>query len=360
MTFGPVARLAPGPGGGVLADGGGRWLASADSRRPERVTDVDYLVVGAGIAGAATAQHLRRRGAGSVLIVEQEPMPGVHSTGRNAAIVRDVNVQASIEGLMRRGADCLRGGEFATYEPTGLMLLDVGDEPVGARFPPAQGNGTFIPSCGVVDVAGLLDSYLRGIDVQYSTRLAGWERHADRLRVATSRGEVTCRRLVNAAGPWAGELGGLPLQPLNRTIYMTPPMGEINPHWTCVLHARQGLYFRPESGGLILCPCDERPAAPGDYHEDPELLMELAEKLERLQPGLSEVSIRTGWVGQRTFAPDRNFVIGHDPRDTCVFHVAGLGGHGVTASWAVGEMAARLLVDGPGGPEPYSPARLLA
>lgn len=324
------------------------------------VRDVEFLIVGAGIAGAVTAHHLLRRGRRSVLILEQESMPGMHSTGRNAAIVRDVLVQASIESLMTHGADFLRSGEYARYEPTGLMLLDVGDEPIDGRFPPARGAGTWIPTGGVIDVAGLLEAYLRGVEVQFETRLIGWERRADALHVNTSRGEITCRRLVNAAGPWAGKLGGLPLQPLNRTIYMTPSMDNIDPHWACVLHAKQGLYFRPESGGLILCPCDERPAEPGDYHEDPEMLMELAEKLERLQPGLSDVSIRSGWVGQRTFAPDRDFVIGHDPRDSCVFHVAGLGGHGVTASWAVGDLAARMLIDGPeGNPGPYSPARLI-
>jgi D-arginine dehydrogenase len=63
------------------------------------------------------------------------------------------------------------------------------------------------------------------------------------------------------------------------------------------------------------------------------------------QPGLGDLPIMSSWVGQRTFAPDHEFVIGYDPRDDRVFHVAALGGHGVTCSYAVGRLAAELIAD---------------
>ena len=46
------------------------------------------VIVGAGIAGAATAFFLAQRGFGRVVLLEREPVPGVGSTGRNAAILR--------------------------------------------------------------------------------------------------------------------------------------------------------------------------------------------------------------------------------------------------------------------------------
>jgi glycine/D-amino acid oxidase-like deaminating enzyme len=65
------------------------------------------------------------------------------------------------------------------------------------------------------------------------------------------------------------------------------------------------------------------------------------------------------WVGQRTFAPDRRFVVGFDPRDDRVFHVAALGGHGVTVSPAIGALAANLLLHPKHRPtNPFDPARL--
>ena len=44
---------------------------------------VDFLVVGAGIAGLSAAARLARHG--STLVVEAEAAPGVHSSGRSAA-----------------------------------------------------------------------------------------------------------------------------------------------------------------------------------------------------------------------------------------------------------------------------------
>ncbi|RMF77637.1 MAG: FAD-binding oxidoreductase [Planctomycetota bacterium] len=307
---------------------------------------------------------MRRAGRRRVLIVEQEQSPGVHSSGRNAAIVRDVMVEGMIAPLLRAGADVLRSGDLARYDSCGLYLAGAGDEPIERRFPIAAGAGAWEPSCGVIDAAGLLDAYLHGAAVEYNLRIESFERRGDRIRVATNRGEMTCNLLVNAAGPWAGRLGGLPLQPLNRTLFCTPPIERIDPHWPVVWHVEDGLYFRPESGGLLLSVCEEHPAEPGDYTEDPARLEELAAKLERLQPNLADIAVRTQWVGQRTFAPDRNFVIGFDPREPLVFHVAGLGGHGVTSSFAVGHLAADLILAGPEAassrPNPYDPQRLLS
>ena len=44
----------------------------------------DFVIVGAGIAGATLAARLAAHG--SVLVLERETMPGLHSTGRSAAM----------------------------------------------------------------------------------------------------------------------------------------------------------------------------------------------------------------------------------------------------------------------------------
>ncbi|MCH8966292.1 MAG: FAD-binding oxidoreductase [Planctomycetes bacterium] len=203
------------------------------------------------------------------------------------------------------------------------------------------------------------------------TRL-GWQNVDNALRVETSEGTILCKLLVNAAGPWAGTLGGLPLTPMNRHLFVTGPVDWAEPNLPCVWDGNLGLYFRPESGGLLLSCCDETPASPGDYQEDPAVLDQLARKLASSQPGLGDLSIRHKWVGQRVFAPDRRFAIGFDPRCDRVFHVAALGGHGVTASHEVGRLAASLIIDhatdnaktlDPASPfnpaTPFDPARLL-
>ena len=49
-----------------------------------------YVIVGAGFAGAATAYHLARNGARRIVVLEQERMAGVHSSGRNASMIRQI------------------------------------------------------------------------------------------------------------------------------------------------------------------------------------------------------------------------------------------------------------------------------
>jgi D-arginine dehydrogenase len=212
----------------------------------------------------------------------------------------------------------------------------------------------------VIDVAALLDRYLAGRTVRYGCRLLSYAPDGDALRLETTTGELRARVLVNAAGPWAGRVGDLSLAPLNRHVFVTAPMPTVDPAWPFVWDVTHGLYFRPESRGLLLSPCDEIPAEPGAYDEDPAALEDLAERVARLQPRLGDLPIAHRWVGQRTFAPDRAPVIGFDPREPRLFHVAALGGHGVTTSPAVGALAAAMLLDGDRSRADLGPDRLVA
>lgn len=336
------------------------------TRFPERggvlvSTDADILIVGAGLAGAATAYHLVRGVGARVLVVDREAVPGVHSSGRNAAIVRVQGVDSMVLPLLEEGARHLRRGVLAPFQRRGVMLLGMGDADVRDHFPRARGSGLWCADDGTVDVATLLEAFLADVDVRFDTTVNGWERRGEGLHVSTTRGDISCRLLVNAAGPWAGELGDLPLRPMNRHLFVTGPIDWVDPEWPCVWDTVAGLYFRPESGGLLLSCCDEVAAEPGDYREDPRVLDRLAEKIAETQPALGELSIQSAWVGQRVFAPDRRFVIGFDPRDDRVFHVAGLGGYGVTSSYAVGKLAAKLISGGAGqAVAGLAPLRLLA
>ena len=120
-----------------------------------------------------------------------------------------------------------------------------------------------------------------------------------------------------------------------------------------------GLYFRPESGGLLLSPCDETDYAPGDVASDPAAAGHLAEKLARWMPRLAGVAVRRTWAGLRTLAPDSHFVIGEDPVRRGFFWCAGLGGHGVAASAAAGRLAADAVLERP-VPPAHAPARFAA
>ncbi len=49
------------------------------------------------------------------------------------------------------------------------------------------------------------------------------------------------------------------------------------------------------------------------------------------------------WAGLRSFAPDRTFVVGFDPRCTGFFWLAGQGGYGVQSAPGMAQLCAHLI-----------------
>jgi glycine/D-amino acid oxidase-like deaminating enzyme len=156
--------------------------------------------------------------------------------------------------------------------------------------------------------------------------------------------------------------GGLPITfaPLRRhLVWSNAPYPQDRPYaWW----ADRPLYVRPESGGLLLCACEEQPVEPPSRGLQPgtdaSILEDLSASLKDLAPALGEVPIARLWSGIRTFAPDRRFVLGPDPVNPRLFWVAGLGGHGMTSGLAVGSLAARAILEGV-STGPLDPGRLL-
>jgi glycine/D-amino acid oxidase-like deaminating enzyme len=60
---------------------------------------LDAIVIGAGIAGTSIAYFLSDRA--KVLVLERESQPGVHSTGRSAALFSETYGNAQIRALTR-------------------------------------------------------------------------------------------------------------------------------------------------------------------------------------------------------------------------------------------------------------------
>jgi len=80
----------------------------------------EYVIIGAGFAGAATAYQLSRRGAADILLLEQEAIPGYHSSGRNAAMVRQCVPDRDLVRLTVAGADFIRTPPDDWPEPLGF------------------------------------------------------------------------------------------------------------------------------------------------------------------------------------------------------------------------------------------------
>ena len=268
--------------------------------------------------------------------------------------------------------DLLRmAGEAAS---AGLAVEPLAPPEVVRRVPVLEGavfdGALWTPSDGVVEVGSLLNGYLAearaaGVSVRCQEKVVAIRPvRGGGFQVETETGEVQAEIVVNAAGAWANSVGSLagagplPLRPCRRHLFHTGPLPFVDADWPFVWNISSGLYFRPETGGLLLSPGDEVEHEAADVAVDPGAEGLLAEKVAQGLPGMPDLPVRRGWAGLRTLTSDGRFIIGWDMEVAGFFWVAGLGGHGVTCSYDVGRLAAELILSGTrNGQGPFSPSR---
>ena len=346
------------------------------------------VIVGAGMAGAATAFFITRRGLHNVLLLEKEKVAGAQSTGRNAAILRTM-----IPNPLLNRIACESAGFFyhppegfsaePLVDPIGVFLAAGGehvqtlqkwctDNPecgmelgnaarLYERVPllrPGLELAAYKAQDGVLDVHAILQGFLRGAcsagaQIRFGCRFESIELREGRIAgVQTSEGFIEATKVVIANGGWASLAEcfkgyALPIAPYRRHLLITEPLPQVNPRWPVVWIVGEEFYFRPESGGLLMSGCDavKVTVAQGEV-TDPEELERIAAKAARWLPSLSDARVARAWAGMRTFAPDEMFVIGADPRLKGLYWVVGLGGHGITCSPFIGSLAADWIAEG--------------
>ena len=96
-------------------------------------------------------------------------------------------------------------------------------------------------------------------------------------------------------------------------------------------------YFKPDGIQLLCSLSEENPSPPCDARPEP---LDIALAIERINDAttLGIRSVRSSWTGLRTFAPDREMVIGFDPRAEGFFWLVGQGGTGIQTAPGAGEL----------------------
>ncbi|MDQ2856549.1 MAG: FAD-binding oxidoreductase [Acidobacteriota bacterium] len=171
--------------------------------------------------------------------------------------------------------------------------------------------------------------------------------------VMTSRGLISTRIVVNAAGPWAATVARmagaeLPVEPLRRQLVPTEPFDGLPRRFPMVIDMSTGFHFRREGKGILLAWNDPQETAGFKTDFDNSFIERILTRAANRVPCLvdAEVNPRRAWAGLYEMTPDHHAIIGPAPDVDGLYFVNGFSGHGVMHSPASGRVAADLILRG--------------
>jgi sarcosine oxidase subunit beta len=221
--------------------------------------------------------------------------------------------------------------------------LNIEDVSLGAWGPD---DGTFEPHAVIWgymrrarEMGVVLHQGVRATDIIVSgDRVAG---------VKTTEGSIRTRLVINAAGPWAVEVGkwadiAIPIINSKRSIAVTGPFALSNPRTPCIEDMTTEWYFRPEGPGVLMG-MGASPTTDLDSRFTFDILHSILEAAVHRVPRLASASILTGWTGIRPMTLDNHPILGPVPGIEGLVLNCGWGGEGVMLAPVAGQIIAEYI-----------------
>ena len=373
-----------GPLGGTTAAGEGNILVSDKLPGPELTLALRSVALWRELTAEVTGTVGMGRAGG---LGEADGLDGAGGVGGagpgfefeakgGVVVAHDAAQLAALRELGRRQAAA--GVEVTPLDPDGLRAAE-------PRIAPGLAGGAFYPQDSQVQpmkaALALLARARRdgarvvsGADVLAATRGAGGEVTA----LITSQGRVTAPVVVNAAGPWSGEVARrlgtvVPVRPRRGRILVTEPLPAgvighkvyeadyVGAVTSDSAELQCSAVVEGTASGTVLIG-SSRDAAGFSAAPDPAALAEMARRAVGLFPFLARVRAIRSYTGFRPASPDHLPVIGADAEVPGLFHASGHEGAGIGLAPATAELITALVagVAPPVDPAPFAPGRFAA
>jgi sarcosine oxidase subunit beta len=354
----------------------------------------EFLVLGAGIAGAALAYHLAGHSVGSVVVAEPRT-PAAGATGRAAGVITEQlwdrwDVDVTRESHREYVALCSsshpeayrqNGFVRVTRNPEAVSVVEAAVERLrawGVRVSLTTPSelGALVPDGSFEDVRAAMygpddacvtpstiaacyvdEARRRGVRFEFAAPIEPIGHRDGRWEVRVGASELRARTLIVAAGAWSKSLllklgFPLPLTPYRtQAALLLPDVPRTT--FATVHDIDTDVYVRPEENGRILAgdgtekveADPERFAAQGDQ----EFLAHLADAFDSKFPGWRGAEPVSSWAGVCTSTHDRHPFVGAIPSAKDLHVITGFNGFGVMRAGGAAARLAKVLA-GEGDP----------
>lgn len=350
----------------------------------------EVVIIGGGVMGASTAYHLALAGMQDVVLLESEAMLGLGATGRCAGGVRyqfatEINIRLSLASLPMIEQLKEETGVDPLYRPCGYLFVlaseaDVqafrhnvalqrslgvqtewlGGDEIRRRLPLMRFDdavaGTFHAKDGLADPNSVVQAYAtaaraRGVRILTESPATGLHvRGGQIFAVEAPGGRIGCRHVVDAAGPWAGQVAALagvhlPIQPVRRQMVTTTALQALPVDFPFVIDFAQSLYFHREGDGILTGMSNPNQAPGFNQTIDPEWEIAALEAAATRMPLLERAGRQSGWAGLYEVTPDAHPIFGATEVEG-LWVVGGFSGHGFMHGPIAGKLMAEFLTRG--------------
>ncbi|MEO0071544.1 MAG: FAD-binding oxidoreductase [candidate division WOR-3 bacterium] len=350
----------------------------------------DAIVIGGGIIGAATGYYLSKKGLRVFLLERNFPCSG--STGRciggiRAQFTHDLTIRVMLKSIkmfqeldkeLNRDIEWYAGGYlFLAFDEErkraflqaieiqrryGLKVEFISPDEC-CRIVPGLASegllgGAWCPTDGQANPFKVTYGYLEEMKRLKSKVFVYTEvkkinvKNSRVISVVTNKGEeIFAPVIVNAAGPWAKEIGRLanvnvPVEPDRHEALVTEAVERcLEP--MLVDYRKDGCYFvqHYKTGHFLGCYTPVPIVSGHRTDASDEFITEMPRRMVRLLPKLASVKVLRQWAGSYEMTPDGNPICGPTPVEG--FYVsAGMSGHGFMFGPALGDLLAEMITTG--------------